>query len=381
MPDSDNRNKNDFILFDKVVRTINESPENLPMVINPLGMSTSASLVRHFSKVDDNILEYILDCFSDSKFNALFKFHCTDEMYSHINAIPIDKKNKLIGRFDEVSTSVYIRVDERRGFNKANVRDWMYEDFMSDSDKYNGTLIESSKYYKSIIDKELKENSRNKIDIDRLSSLYRNEKDKNEKLLAQTAIIEARLRELQSAALENKIAKEVPVFVDNARRELKVKERSFTKQASTWNDLGRWAFYGSLGFAVLFLIISTLYLFLHDETGISWPVYSLILFKGIIIIGLLGAFSKYCFSVASAYVHESLKRSDRIHAISFGKMYLEIYGAQVEQADIKTIFENWNINSDSSFTKIPQADFEVKHLKQMLELMKDLTARPYNEKK
>ncbi|WP_435274081.1 hypothetical protein ACMAZF_12140 [Psychrobium sp. nBUS_13] len=68
-------------------------------------------------------------------------------------------------------------------------------------------------------------------------------------------------------------------------------------------------------------------------------------------------------------MHESLKRSDRMHAINFGKLYLEVYGNDVSQNDMKAIFENCNMNSDSAFTKIQASDFEPKVVEQVTQMI------------
>ncbi len=68
-------------------------------------------------------------------------------------------------------------------------------------------------------------------------------------------------------------------------------------------------------------------------------------------------------------MHESLKRSDRMHAINFGKLYLEVYGNDVSQNDMKSIFENWNLNSDSAFVKIQGPNFDPKVIDQATQMI------------
>ncbi|MBM7071067.1 hypothetical protein JQC92_03290 [Shewanella sp. 202IG2-18] len=87
------------------------------------------------------------------------------------------------------------------------------------------------------------------------------------------------------------------------------------------------------------------------------------------MVSLFGAFAKHSYNIGNAYIHESLKRSDRMHAISFGKFYLEVYGNDVNQKDMKEIFENWNMNSDSAFTKIHQPNFEPKTVEQVTQMI------------
>jgi hypothetical protein len=46
---------------------------------------------------------------------------------------------------------------------------------------------------------------------------------------------------------------------------------------------------------------------------------------------------------------ESIRNGDRIHAISFGKFYLNAYGDIATREEIKEVFGNWNIDNGSSF--------------------------------
>ncbi|MGN4989908.1 hypothetical protein [Aeromonas sp. 97A] len=87
------------------------------------------------------------------------------------------------------------------------------------------------------------------------------------------------------------------------------------------------------------------------------------------MVTLFGAWAKHAYNLGNAYMHESLKRSDRMHAINFGKFYLEVYGNNVSQSDMKAIFENWNLNSDSAFTKVETSNFEPKIVEQVTQMI------------
>ena len=47
---------------------------------------------------------------------------------------------------------------------------------------------------------------------------------------------------------------------------------------------------------------------------------------------------------------EALKCSDRIHAIAFGKFYLQAYGDKATWAELKEVFQYWNIDRASTFS-------------------------------
>ena len=63
-------------------------------------------------------------------------------------------------------------------------------------------------------------------------------------------------------------------------------------------------------------------------------------------------------------------RSDRAHAITFGKLYLEIYGNTVDRKELLDIFENWNITSESAFSKANPSGFEPQIIDKLSELLK-----------
>ncbi|RPL58287.1 hypothetical protein IPC1353_25735 [Pseudomonas aeruginosa] len=103
-------------------------------------------------------------------------------------------------------------------------------------------------------------------------------------------------------------------------------------------------------------------------------------FKGLVVVGILGLWAKHAFSVSNAYMHEAIKRSDRAHAINFGKLYLEVYGNSVERKELIDIFENWNIASESAFSKMKADGFEPKVLDQLVEITKGLNLAGREEK-
>jgi hypothetical protein len=78
----------------------------------------------------------------------------------------------------------------------------------------------------------------------------------------------------------------------------------------------------------------------------------------VIVIGFLGACSKYAFSLGKAYTSESLKAADRIHAISFGQFYLRAFGEHVNWTELKEVFQHWNIDRSSTFSNLDAAQID-----------------------
>lgn len=63
---------------------------------------------------------------------------------------------------------------------------------------------------------------------------------------------------------------------------------------------------------------------------------------------------------------ESLRNSDRIHAISFGEFYLKAYQEKADWKEIKEAFQHWNIDGGSSFNSQNANDFDPKIFKNII---------------
>ena len=160
-------------------------------------------------------------------------------------------------------------------------------------------------------------------------------------------------------------------FIKEAEERLTKKEVSLKLSANVWYAVG----YGALILGVLaaFLLIKESLGGKVDTTGIV-----LLSIKGLIGVGLLVASSKYAFSLGKSFMNESLKNSDRLHAISFGKFYLQAYGDVVTPEDVKEVFQHWNIAKDSSFRELGSDNFDPRIFESAIEIARVLTK---NDKK
>jgi len=66
---------------------------------------------------------------------------------------------------------------------------------------------------------------------------------------------------------------------------------------------------------------------------------------------------------------ESLKIADRIHAISFGKFYLQVFNQQINPGEIKDIFRDWNINNQSNNFSTQTTDYDPKLFDKVLDIV------------
>jgi len=187
------------------------------------------------------------------------------------------------------------------------------------------------------------------------------------------------LQEEHQKQVQEKIEVKVPEFVKSAIEVLEKKEKDFATKAQTWNNHGSIALCCAIASSLGALVYGGFEFNSAAQENIDWFFFSFLILKGLIVVALFGAFAKHAYNVGNAYMHESLKRSDRMHAINFGKLYLEVYGNDVSQNDMKAIFENWNLDSDSAFTKVQSTNFEPKVVEQVTQMIKAVASVTNND--
>ena len=160
-------------------------------------------------------------------------------------------------------------------------------------------------------------------------------------------------------------------FIREAEEKLNKRERHLKFSANIW--------YGA-GYISLILGVYAAFFLINESLGkgLDTTTVALLSVKGLIGVGLLVASSKYAFTLGKSYMNESLKNSDRLHAISFGKFYLQAYGDVVSPDDVKEVFQHWNINNDSAFKEIASSSFDPKLLESAINIASVLSK---NEKK
>lgn len=260
---------------------------------------------------------------------------------SHAKAALFEERNRLLQELDE---AIRAREDVLRNFDdESRIKQAQYD-----------RLIDEAKR--------------------RLSDLH-NEID------AQSIVIEQREKELSVRLAEfeeanrrqvqQRIEAKVPEFVSDAVKALEAREGLYRKKAFQWSVHGTLVLVSAISAAILVSLYGYSYGGKIEE--LSWQALIFVSFKGLVVVGILGLWAKHAFAVSNAYMHEAIKRSDRAHAINFGKLYLEVYGNSVERKELIDIFENWNIASESAFSKIRTEGFEPKVLDRLVEITKDLS--------
>ena len=169
----------------------------------------------------------------------------------------------------------------------------------------------------------------------------------------------------KAQVIKDKIESTAPSYISETIKELNKRETYQRVVAVIWYALGFIALISGVGVALWFSQ-NTLDIFKEKE---NWSLTLFYGLKSIFIIVLLVASSKYSFNLAKSYMAESLKVADRIHAISFGKFYLQVFNDQINPSEIKEIFRDWNINNQvNNFSNQP-SDFDPKILERLIEII------------
>ncbi|AHG43520.1 hypothetical protein N018_07710 [Pseudomonas syringae CC1557] len=172
-------------------------------------------------------------------------------------------------------------------------------------------------------------------------------------LIAEAELEKARY----SAQSQEAIQKNSGKFVSSALSTLGTKEQNFHTISIIWAVTGAL----SLVLAVIFAILSMIYSSddFHQTSSSGLGYYFFHLFRGLLVVGVFAAMSRYAFLFSNSYMHESLKIGERVHAIKFGEFYLDTYGATAEWDQVREAFAHWNISGQSAFSRSEGGTLDV----------------------
>lgn len=151
---------------------------------------------------------------------------------------------------------------------------------------------------------------------------------------------------------QQKLQKSSSDFVKYTVNDLVSREGKLSKISSIWSCAGA---------AVLFVglvvtIIISIKNFSSTSEVITWPYLVYFSFKGIIVLTIIGLFTRYNFINSGNYMQEAIKLANQIHKIRFGQFYIETYGATATWEEAKEAFANWNGDEKSNWEKNIQYD-------------------------
>lgn len=138
-------------------------------------------------------------------------------------------------------------------------------------------------------------------------------------------------------------------YTEYVENEIQIQTRAERKQriaGGTWH---------AFGFVALFCAIAFVWWSLLNagEIGsVSIGHAILTLLKTTLVVVLLGACSRYAFALGKAHVEEAIKCGDRVHAISFGRLYVQIAGDSANWPDLRDALRNWNTQTQSGSSSL-----------------------------
>lgn len=153
-------------------------------------------------------------------------------------------------------------------------------------------------------------------------------------------------------------------FISETLDKLNEKEKRFSNIGTIWNVIG----FISIILGIALVILTQIK---NYNSNIEIAGILIVSIRNLILIALLIAASKYAFNLSKLYMNESLKISNRIHAISFGEFYLKV-NQNIEPAELKEIFSNWNIDKNSAFLDNKLDDYDPNLIDKISKLLKEI---------
>lgn len=345
-----------------------------------LNSITEKEQIRYINKIQNTKdKNYWNNYLIDSKKELDINYNSTKEIESQ----KIDQKteyirqlNNEISNKENILKQLVIQKEEQISMLEQKIINLQSKEITQNKElQILGTQYENEK--KQLKNDILNIKIKNNDSIEKEQSDFESKKEKftteiNKQNKIKTTLlndIEA-LRKEKEIQISKSLKLKIPEYVNSTINTLLNQEKGFNTNAKLWNIFGITA----LSLSIVISIISFYYglNLISNTVNLDWRIFIYLLFKGLIIIAIFIVFAKYSFNVAGSYTHEALKRNERIHAIKFGKLFLEVYDKEIDQNEMKDIFSNWTIDIESSFSKHKNVLDEPKILEYFKELSKIL---------
>ncbi|WP_391117755.1 toll/interleukin-1 receptor domain-containing protein [Psychrobacillus sp. L3] len=185
------------------------------------------------------------------------------------------------------------------------------------------------------------------------------------RLIGESQAIEEEKQEAIAKVKEN-----AGTYITEAITRLTAKERDYRSIA-----------YASYFLCGAFLICAITFLLykadfiMHSKKELTTSEQIQLGLVGFVLLALIISLARFSFLIGKSFMVESLRNSDRIHAISFGKFYLEAFGDKADWNEIKEAFQHWNIDGGSSFISQSANDFDPEIFKNIIEFTKVISSK------
>ncbi|WP_261369299.1 hypothetical protein [Yersinia mollaretii] len=307
--------------------------------------------------MEKSIKDYYLDSINKyfefgiidtEKYEEFISFLENDDI-RHASAM-LDSINELHGDFFKAKNfSKRYTLDSKRELESINFKKNEEIEYLKSKNKeLMLNLNELKGLEEHLIKTELK-NQETKNKINEIIVEKNNLVDEKKSLLSERIILIKENNELKALSQQKRIDKEIPGYVEKVSDKLDADDLFFTEMSRNWSVTGV--------VVTLFAVFAAFCTFsqgtdlILKNTNIEWIGLLYIFIRGGLGIGLLSWLAFVCFSNSRNYTHESIRRKDRQHALSFGQLFLQIYGSSATKEDAMLVFKDWNMSGDSAFSK------------------------------
>lgn len=314
-------------------------------------LRSQLSFLRWNKVVSYRFVQHLMNLIEKHSFSEATQL--LDMMFRKHNIDKNESKNfkdDLTSNIDNKSFSSVISSDENSEQDEGE--SLLNKYFTKEHQDWGGYETDTSKQL-ALIKKDLMVT---RSELNRFRNRYREEKfqleKKNEELSELTKehqAISSKYEKLTSELQQKRIEDKIPEYVLDVSKKLDDDDNLFMDKSQRWSRTGI--------IISLFSTVIALYTFqtgidlLSPNPNLGYIALIFVFFRGFLAIGILSWVAYLCFNMSSSYIHESILRKDRQHALSFGRLFLQIYGDTATKDDAIEVFKDWNRSGDSAFSK------------------------------
>lgn len=230
-------------------------------------------------------------------------------------------------------------------------------------------FLYSQKYQKLIIPIVIGNNSEAPTDISRIQGIYvdsaKQFDDIKQQVLLSLNTYSAQTKEEAKADKEAQelLQKGINSHIEGVLDRLKTLEKRQKIYAAILYVL-------SAIVLLLTIIVAIIFLARTDFSSVEVETVAIVGVTYLLVAVLIISFSKFLFTLAKSFMVEAIRCSDRIHAISFGKFYIDAFEEKVTREEVIKIFSTWNIDNGATIFRNQSSDDYDPKLHELLGLLK-----------
>ncbi|MCU4996605.1 toll/interleukin-1 receptor domain-containing protein [Bacillus cereus] len=167
-----------------------------------------------------------------------------------------------------------------------------------------------------------------------------------------------------------KVEKKIDTYITGAITRLTAKEKDYRNIAYICYSLC-----GVFLIAAIIILLNKANFIMNSQKVLTTAEQIQLGLVGFVLLALMLSVARFLYLIGKSFMVESLRNSDRIHAISFGEFYLKAYQEKADWNEIKEAFQHWNIDGGSSFNSQSANDFDPEIFKNIIEFTKVITSK------